>query len=308
MTIIYAGSSVESDILADMAARHRIDGMIVRQGLINDTVLGASDRLVVLSRHGAGVDRIDLAAATRRGIPVLRAAGANANSVAELTIGLVYALVKEFARLDKAVRAGLWPKPGYVGRDITGLKLGLIGYGAVGRYVADMARQLGMIVGVYDPRATIGEGLVRAGTLEDLLEECDVLSLHCPLTRENWHMIDARAIARMRKGSFLINTARGGLVDELALVDALTSGKLSGAALDSYADEPPPTDHPLWQVPNLIVTPHIAGAGRSGMKAMAIASVNNLLDAMAGNPLPRTILANPEVIDRLPARTRFKFA
>ncbi|MBS3849775.1 hydroxyacid dehydrogenase [Devosia sp. BSSL-BM10] len=305
--IIYAGSALASAELAALAAQHQVHGIIVRQGVIDERVIAASERLAVLSRHGTGVDLIDLSAATRRGIPVLRAAGANAKSVAEHTIGFIFGLVKNFKPLDQAVRDGQWPKPGYVGRDIAGLDLGIVGFGAVGQLVAQSATALGMSVRVYDPRAQVPENIIHAPSLEALLAQSDVVSLHCPLTQESWHMLDASALALMRKDAFLVNTARGGLVDERALVEALRSGQLAGAALDSFEVEPPAPDNALWDLPNIILTPHIAGAGQSGMKAVGLSCVGNLLDALKGRPLRRACLANPDVAHLVPASSGIKF-
>ncbi|KMK67648.1 hydroxyacid dehydrogenase [Puniceibacterium sp. IMCC21224] len=294
--IVYSEERIDSAELAAIAAQHRVDGIIVRQGVIDDTVMAASDRLVVLSRHGVGVDLIDLEAATRRGLPVLKATGANASSAAEHTIGLIYALIKDFFALDRSVRQGHWGKHGHIGREIAGLRLGLIGCGAIGSIVARTATRLGMQVQVFDPATAVPDGIGRTSSLDELLTTSEVVSLHCPLTAQNMHMMNADTLWRMPRGAFLINTARGGLVEEDALIAGLQSGHLGGAALDCYAQEPPPQHHPLWQMSNVILTPHIAGAGRSGMKAMAMTSVKNVLDTFAGHPLRREVLANPAVV------------
>ncbi|SFR01426.1 D-3-phosphoglycerate dehydrogenase [Poseidonocella sedimentorum] len=304
---VYSEDNIDSRDIAMLARRHQVEGIIVRQGVIDETVIAASDKLIVLSRHGVGVDLIDLEAATRRGIPVLKATGANASSAAEHTIGLIYALIKDFFGLDRSVRQGLWPKQGFIGRDIVGVKLGLVGYGAIGAKVAHTAKTLGMEVEIYDPSAQVSEGFSQVGSLDELLAGNEIISLHCPLTTSNRHMLNADTIWRMPRGAFLINTARGGLVEEDALIAALQAGHLGGAALDSFAQEPPPENHPLWQLPNVILTPHIAGAGRSGIKAMAVTSVRNTLDAFAGRPLRREVLANPAVVSRQPSAPQITY-
>lgn len=280
--------------IAKLAAELQIEGLIVRQGQVNEAVIGASPRLKVIAKHGTGVDNIDLEAAARRGIPVLRALGANARSVAEHTIALVISLMKDIVPLDRAVKGGEWPKASYVGRDLAGAKMGLVGFGAIGQEVATLARGLGMSVAVFDPYTTeLPQEVGRETDLNALLATSDIVSLHCPLTKETRHLINAERLTRMKPTSFVVNTARGGIIDEAALVEALRSGTIAGAGLDSFAEEPPPKDSLLWSLPNIIVTPHTGGAARGAMRAMAETAAGHIISVLDGDGPDLRSVANP---------------
>jgi D-3-phosphoglycerate dehydrogenase / 2-oxoglutarate reductase len=284
--------------IAQLASDLQIEGLIVRQGQIDETVIAASPRLKVIAKHGTGVNNIDLEAAARLGIPVLRALGANARSVAEHAIALSIALLKDLVLLDRAVKSGEWPKASYVGRDIVGTKLGLVGFGAIGQEVATLGRGLGMSVSVFDPYTTdLPQGVSRETDLNDLLATSDIISLHCPLTKETRRLINAERLARMRRDAFLVNTARGEIVDEAALVAALRNGTIAGAGLDSFAEEPPPKDSPLWSVPNIIVTPHTGGAAKGAMRAMAETAARHVISVLDGDGPDLRSVANPTFQD-----------
>ncbi|RDI59756.1 hydroxyacid dehydrogenase [Microvirga subterranea] len=290
----YCPPYASSDDIAKLAADLQIEGLIVRQGQVNETVIAASPRLKVIAKHGTGVDNIDLDAAARCGIPVLRALGANARSVAEHTIALIIALMKDIVPLDRAVKGGEWPKASYVGRDLAGAKLGLVGFGAIGQEVAMLARGLGMSVTVFDPYTTeLPREVTRETNFDTLLATSDIVSLHCPLTKETRHLINAERLRRMKPTSFVVNTARGGIIDELALVEALRDGTIAGAGLDSFAEEPPPKDSPLWSLPNIIVTPHTGGAAKGAMRAMAETAARHVISVLHGNGPDLRSVANP---------------
>jgi D-3-phosphoglycerate dehydrogenase len=294
LQLSYCKPYASRDDIAKLAAELQIEGLIVRQGQVDETVIAASPRLRVIAKHGTGVDNIDLEAASRRGIPVLRALGANARSVAEHTIALIIALMKDILPLDQAVKAGEWPKASYVGRDLFGARLGLVGFGAIGREVANLAQSLGMTVTVFDPYSDELPPIVRRETaLDDLLRNSDVVSLHCPLTTETRHLIDAERLALMKPSSFLVNTARGGIIDEIALAEALRSGVIAGAGLDSFAEEPPPKDSPLWTLPNIIVSPHTGGAAKGAMRAMAETAARHVISVLDGDGPDLKSVANP---------------
>ncbi len=290
----YCPPYASSDDIAKLAADLQIEGLIVRQGQVNETVIAASPRLKVIAKHGTGVDNIDLDAAARCGIPVLRALGANARSVAEHTIALIIALMKDIVPLDRAVKGGEWPKASYVGRDLGGAKLGLVGFGAIGQEVANLARGLGMSVAVFDPYTIeLPREVTRETDLDTLLATSDIVSLHCPLTKETRHLINAERLGQMKPTSFVVNTARGGIIDEAALVEALRTGTIAGAGLDSFAEEPPPKDSPLWSLPNIIVTPHTGGAARGAMRAMAETAARHIISVLHGNGPDLRSVANP---------------
>ncbi|WP_420024273.1 hydroxyacid dehydrogenase (plasmid) [Cereibacter azotoformans] len=285
-----------SDVVAARAAELRIDAMMVRQGRITDEVIGASPSLKVIVKHGVGVDNIDLAAAEARGIPVLRSMGSNSRAVAEHAIALALMLVKEIQPLNAAVKGGAWPKPTFIGKDFQGATLGLVGYGGIGRETARMAEALGMEVVVHDPyapEAAEADGFATAADLEAMLPALDILSLHCPLTSATRDLIDARRLAMMKRTAVIVNTARGGIIDEAALADALRAGTIAGAALDSFATEPPAADNPLWELPTLVATPHIGGVTAGSSRAMAEIAARHIISVLDGNPPDERALARP---------------
>lgn len=286
------------EIVAERARDLAVDAIMVRQGKVNDLVIGASPKLKVIVKHGVGIDNIDVASAARRGIPVLRSLGSNSLAVAEHTIALALTLLKEVTWLDPAVKRGEWPKPTFIGRDIAGSVIGLIGFGAIGRETARLAEAIGMEVTVHDPMAAPGAieaaGHTRADRLDDLLAAADIVSLHCPLTQATRHLIDAPRLARMKPTAFLVNTARGGIVDEAALAEALAERRIAGAALDSFASEPPAADSPLWRLPNLVATPHIGGVTNGSARAMAEIAARHIIDVLDGKAPDAASLSSPD--------------
>ena len=283
------------EIVAARAAEHQVDAIMVRQGRITDLVIGASARLRVIVKHGVGVDNIDLAAAAARGIPVLRSMGSNSRAVAEHAIALALMQIKEVQRLNSAVKAGEWPKPSFLGRDIAGAVIGLVGYGAIGRETARMAQALDMEVVVHDPYPGPAEadGHAIATDLDAMLPSLDVLSLHCPLTAATRHLIDSRRLTLMKPTAVIVNTARGGIIDEGALARALRDGVIAGAALDSFQTEPPAADDPLWALPTLTATPHIGGVTQGSAESMAGIAARHIISVLDGNPPDEHSLARP---------------
>lgn len=285
-----------SDIVAKRAAELGIDGMMVRQGRITEEVIAASPRLKVIAKHGVGIDNVDIAAAARLGIPVLRAMGSNSRAVAEHTIALALSLIKEILPLDKAVKSGEWPKPTFIGKDFLGATIGLIGYGGIGRETARMAEALGMEVVVHDPfahGAAEADGFASASDIDRMLPDLDILSIHCPLTAATRDLIDARRLGLMKKTAVLVNTARGGIINEAALADALSAGTVAGAALDSFATEPPAADSPLWALSTLIATPHIGGVTYGSADAMAVIAAQHIISILDGNAPDERSVARP---------------
>src|SRR5580693_8678718 len=238
------------------------DGLIVRSATkVTSALLDRAEKLRVVGRAGVGVDNVDMDAATHRGVLVMNTPGGNAVSVAEHTFALLLALARGVAQANAAIHAGRWEKTSS-GMELRGKTLGLVGLGRVGSEVARRARALEMKVLAYDPYVTPAaarELEVELISLEDLLKRSDVISLHTALSAATEKMINAAALAQMKKGARLVNCARGELIDEAALAEALRSGQLSGAAVDTFATEPP-KNSPLIGLPNLIATPHIAGS------------------------------------------------
>lgn len=247
-----------------------VDAVIVRSATkIPREALAYATRLKVIGRAGVGVDTIDVNAATERGVAVLNAPAGNTVSAAELTFALLLARVRRIAAADRSMRAGEWERSKFGGTEIYGKTLGLLGAGRIGGEVARRARAFGMHVLVYDPYLTEerAEALdVQLGTLDDVLAKADVLSLHVPLTEATTGLIGAREFSLMKPSAIIVNAARGEVIDEDALVDALRTKRIAGAALDVYAHEPLPADHPLRGFDSVILTPHL---GASTVEAQA---------------------------------------
>lgn len=276
------------------------DAVIVRTAPLPAEAIRAASRLRVIAKHGVGVDNIDLSAATARGIPVAVTASANATSVAEFAFAQILALAKLSAKMDAAVRAGDWAaRHRLVPIELAGKTLAIVGFGRIGRRVALRALAFEMRVVVHDPyvaaQAVLAAGCEPVERLEDALAATDVLTLHCPLTAETRGLIDRRRLARLPPGAFLVNTARGGIVDEAALADALRSGRLAGAALDVTVREPLPADDPLLAVPNLLLSPHVAGVTAESARRMALEAAENVLAGLAGR-LDPAVVVNREVL------------
>jgi len=245
------------------------DGLIVRNRTqVDRRLVSAAPRLKVVGRLGVGLDNIDVAACQERDIRVIPATGANALAVAEYVIATAMILLRGAYGSTTAVGRGDWPRAALShGREIDSKMLGVIGFGGIGRLTARRARALGMKAVAFDPQipadaAVWGQEQVSRRTLEELLATADVVTLHVPLTAATRGLIDAARLALMKPDAILINTARGGIVDEAALGEALKCGKLGGAALDVFATEPLPAASPLADCPRLILTPHIAGVTR----------------------------------------------
>ena len=263
--------------------------ILARSTKLTPAVYDAAPDLRVVSKHGVGYDNIDVAAAKARGIAVLRAHGANARSVAELALAMMISLLRYVRPLDTALREGRWAQSAFMGRELSGSKLGIVGCGAVGSSLVALCRPFGLEIRIYDPYIapeTIPEGVGRVHVFDELLAWADIVTLHCPLTKETDRMIDAAALARMPKGSFLVNAGRGPLVDDMALVVALESGHLAGAALDTFMIEPPAADHPLWKQQNVLFTPHVGGSTRQSMERVAVQAVENIFYVLDGKEPP----------------------
>jgi D-3-phosphoglycerate dehydrogenase / 2-oxoglutarate reductase len=262
-------------------------------------VLEARPELRIVARCGVGADSVDVDAATRRGVAVAMAYGTNHESVADFAFALMLALGSAIVPQDREVRAGLWQpriRPGVWGRTV-----GIVALGRIGRAFATRCRGLGMRILAFDP-ATRPEEAAALGVelrpLDDLLRESDFVSLHAPLGPSTRHMIDARALSLMKPGAFLINTARGGLVDEAALVRALADGTIAGAGLDVLEEEPPRPGSPLLALDNVLLAPHAAAVDEAGIRLMGEACVDNILRIRNGELPPEGRLLNPEALGR----------
>ena len=284
--------ATEAEMIAAVseAPTHAI---LVRTTKITPAVYDAAPDLRVVSKHGVGYDNIDVAAASARGIAVLRTHGANARSVAELALGMMLSLLRYMVPFDTALRQGTWPQSAFMGRELSGSKLGIVGCGAVGSSLVALCRPFDLDIRIYDPYLApdaIPEGIGRFHVFDELLAWADIVTLHCPLTEETDRMIDAAALVRMPKGSFLVNAGRGPLVDDVALVAALENDHLAGAALDTFVVEPPDPHHPLWKQKNVIFTPHVGGSTLQSLERVAVQAVENIFYLLDGKELPARCL------------------
>jgi len=284
------------EALIDLVAQTDPVGVIVRMGKFDAAAMDAAPSLRVISKHGVGVDNIDVDAATAHGIPVVVASGANAVSVAEHTIALLLAVTKQIIPLDASLRAGRWEKPGFVGRELAGATIGLVGFGAIAQRTATFARGLGLKVTAFDPfsdPAVFEAAMVtRQDTLESLLAGADIISLHCPLTPTTRQLLNETRIRAAKPGVYIVNTARGGLIDEEALLRALRDGHVAGAGLDSFETEPPPADHPFWGERNIVVTPHVGGVTAEASARVSIDAVEGVLSVLDGRSLDPARVVN----------------
>ena len=259
-----------------------VDAVLVRSATpVPADALVPGARLRVVGRAGAGVDTIDVEAATARGIAVMNAPDGNTLAAAEHALSLLFALARHVPRADAGMKAGEWPKAGLTGFELEGKKLGVIGLGRIGGTVARKARGLGMDVAAFDPflpTSAAAHGSVPLKTLEELLAWADMVTLHVPRTKETTRLLNARTLAQMKRGAYLVNAARGGLVDEAALLDALDSGQLAGAALDTFATEPLPADSALRAHPKLVLTPHLGASTGEAQQAVSTILAREVLD------------------------------
>jgi len=273
------------------------DGYIAGLDQIDSSVLEAASRLKVVARYGVGVDRVDVEAATRRGIVVTNTPGANSVAVAELTIALMLALGRQICRADQTTRCGGWPR--YPGVGLRGKTVGLVGFGAIGREVASRLKAFDCRIVVADPfagRDCVDPYAVQLVSLEELLAASDFVSLHASLNRSTSGMVEDTFLRKMKQGAFLVNTARGELIDEDALHKALEKGHLRGAALDCFTKEPPVPDHPLLRLPQVIVTPHTGAHTDEATNAMGWMALEACLAVLSGKRPFHVV--NPEVYGR----------
>ena len=267
-------------------------------------LLERAPNLLCISSGGAGYDTVDVAACTAAGVLVVNQAGGNAQSVAEHTLGLILGLTKRISENDRLLRSSRgYAREDLMGSEIAGKTIGLVGIGHVGRRVAALGRAFDMTVLAADPYVE-ADAVSAAGaekvSLDDLLERADVVSVHCPRNNETAKMINARAFARMKPGALFITTARGGIHDEEALTGALQSGHLGGAGIDVWDIEPPPLDHPLLQLDNVISTYHTAGVTQEARGRMARIASEQVIGILHGKRPPRII--NPDVWPRYTER------
>lgn len=272
-----------------------MDAVIVRSATrITRDALAQADKLKVIGRAGVGVDNIDVAAATERGVAVLNAPSGNTISAAELAFALLLACVRSLPRADQSMKNGEWDRKSFNGTELYGKTLGLVGAGRIGGEVARRARAFGMRVITYDPYLTPERALaleMESVTLTEVLKRADVISLHVPLTEATAGLISTGEIDLMKPTAYLVNAARGGVVDEKALFEALSNKRIAGAALDVYEQEPLPADHPLRTLPNIVLTPHVGASTVEAQQNVAVEIAEAIRAALLEGDLSRAVNA-----------------
>jgi D-3-phosphoglycerate dehydrogenase len=296
---------------ACLEALREVDGMVARKIHVGTEEMNAAPRMKIIARHGVGLDSVDLKEATRRGILVTNTPGANRESVAELALSFMLALARRIPQAQKAMAnmpkgdigifSALLKQYSLTGMDLEGKSLGIIGTGRIGSTVARKCiAAFDTKVKGYDPYVSAevmkSFGVEKVERLEDMLPKIDFLTVHCPLTEETKGMVGKKELARMKKGAYVINTARGGIVDEKALLEALNSGHIAAAALDVWEVEPPDPKDPLLNHPNLIGTPHYAGTTEESLHRVGIAAAEEVLRVLRGEPPKYPV--NPEVLKK----------
>lgn len=282
------------------------EALIVRSGVqVTETALTAAKKLKVVGRAGVGVDNIDVAAASKRGIIVMNTPGANTIATAEHTMAMLLALCRHIPQAHASLKAGQWDRKSFLGRQLYRKTIGIIGMGRIGSRVARRCQAFDMDIITYDPYLSdevAHEMRVKRVTLTELLNRSDFIALHAALTDKTKNMINAETIAQMKDGVRIVNIARGGLIDEAALVAGLESGKIAGAALDVYAEEPLPPTSPLLKLDNVVLTPHLAASTEEAQHDVGTQIVNQVLDALHDVDFRNAInlpIADAELLRRL---------
>lgn len=279
--LVYAGKAATEEETAALCRRYAPVAIIVRTSKVGAMALDAAPSIRVLSKHGSGIDNIDQEAAKARGVKVVAAAGANAAAVAEQALALMLACAKSVVTLDQRTRNGHWDKSTHQSLELQGRTLGLVGLGAIGRRFARIACAMDMKVIGYDPYAADLPTSIEPVSLDAIWETSDVISFHCPLTADNRGLLNKASLSRCKDGVIVVNTARGGLIDEAALLAAVESGKVAAAGLDSLQQEPPPADHPFFRNSKFILSPHIGGVTSDAFVNMGVAAAKNVLAELA---------------------------
>ncbi|MEJ2136111.1 MAG: hydroxyacid dehydrogenase [Desulfofustis sp.] len=294
--IILVPPYTDSHEIASVVSKEEADAILVRMGDITDAVIEASPNLKVIAKHGVGVNNIDINAATRQKIPVMITPGANSRSVAEHALAMILTLTKRIVSLDANLRGGKWEKTTYRGTELTGKCLGVIGYGSIGRELVELVKPFKMTIFAYDPALKKDDCPELVDDVELLYRNADVISLHCPLTDATRRMIGRNQFKIMKPTAYLVNTARGGIINEDDLAWALENGVIAGAGLDSFEVEPPPTDTPLWQAPNLLVSPHVGAVTEESLTKMGVQATSNILAVLNNQKLDNICFVNRQII------------
>jgi D-3-phosphoglycerate dehydrogenase len=289
-----------------LAALPDYDALLVRSGVqVDREAIAAGRRLVVIGRAGVGVDNIDIPAATEAGITVVNAPTGNTTAAAEHTLALLFSLARHIPAADASMHAGRWDRGSFMGVELVDKTIGVIGLGKIGMAVADRARAMGMHVVGFDPFVTTEVARlhgIESMPVAEILPIADAITVHVPKTRDTANLISSAQLAAMKPSAFVINVARGGVVDELALAEALAAGTIAGAAVDVYSTEPPPADHPLRSAPNIILTPHLGASTAEAQTRVAVEAAEQVREVLAGRSARYAVNApmlTPETADAL---------
>jgi len=287
--LIFTPPYSSSEEIAKLVQRQQTDGLIVRMGKINREVLSASSQLRIVIKHGTGFNNIDVDTATELGLPVLITPNANFESVAEHTVSLIYGLAKKLTFLDYELRVNHnWykTKAEYQTGELYHKCLGIIGFGRIGSRVIQLVKPLEMKILIYDPfvsEKNLPNGTVLVKSLKELLQKADIVTIHSPLTKGTYHLLGEEELLYMKPNAYLINTARGGVIDERALVNILKKGLIAGAALDTFEKEPPSFNSDIFKLNNVVTTAHIAGNTKESFIRMGVTVAESIFNFLEGN-------------------------
>jgi D-3-phosphoglycerate dehydrogenase len=299
-TVEFSNMISAGDFQALLKHHAPVHGVALGATRFGETELEASQDMKVVTRIGVGYDAIDVPALSRRKIPLLVAGTANSPSVAEQAMFMMLTLAKRATEMHALVKDGQWStRLGKLPFDLFGKTILIIGFGRIGTRTAKRCLAMEMNVLVYDPYKSAEEikaaGCGQVGDLDAALPQADFVSIHCPKTSQTVGMFNAARLKRMKPSAYLVNTARGGIIEEAALYDALASGKLAGAGLDVFEQEPPPSGHSLFSLPNVIIAPHVAGVTREAVDRMSEQTARNILSVLDGDPIRQNVI-NQDVL------------
>lgn len=275
------------------------DAVVVRVAELDAELLDRATNLKVIAKHGSGLDNVDIEAASRNGVVVCNTPGVNSRSVAEHAIALQFGVRRNLAAADRHVRDGGWDRSAYTGHELQGDTLGSMGFGSIAQETASIARGIGQEVVVYDPYISdddVPADIDRVAEVTELFARADTVSIHVPLVDDTHHAVSTEQLAALGEDGVVINTARGGIVDETALLDALDEGVVGGAGLDNFEAEPPAEDHPLFARDDVLLTPHVGGVTHDALERMSLKAATNVRTVYEGD-LPESTV-NREALDQ----------
>jgi D-3-phosphoglycerate dehydrogenase len=298
LDVAFTGSAIDEASMLAEVARRTVRAVILRgPAAFTPKVFAAAKDLRIISKHGVGIDSVDLASANAHGVAVMITNGTNAAAVAEHALALMLALSRELPGFDRRMRSGGWKDQTYIVRDFSVRTVGIVGYGQIGKKTAALAAACGAKVVVHSrTRGAAPEGMEWENDLDRMLPRVDILSLHCPLTDQTRGLISEKRLALMKPSALIVNTSRGKMIDEQALVAALKSGRLAGAGLDVFEKEPPDPANPLFTLPNVICTPHIASTTTHAAAQMGVIAAQNILYYLRGEVYDPGNFINPQVL------------